>query len=260
MKKISIVCLAMVSLFVLSCKERNRPMTIGHRGAAGYETENSIPSIKKAIDLGVDAIEIDVFKIKSGEVVVFHDDNLKRLAGIDVHIEDLTLEDLNKVQFKNGSQIPQLHQVLDIIDNKVRLNIELKGANTAEPVHAIIQDYITSKNWSTESFIISSFKWDELKKMRALDKNVPIAVLISGDPLNALDLADELKAEAINPHYKKLTGVNVEVIQERGFKVYPWTVNNPEDIQLMKDFKVDGIISDYPDRVHANVENLQPAL
>lgn len=250
----------MISLFVVSCMEKKHPLVIGHRGAAGYETENTIPSIKKAIELGVDAIEIDVFKIKSGEIVVFHDANLKRLAGTDLNIEELTLAELEDIRLENGSRIPQLGEVLDVIDNRVRLNIELKGAGTARGVHKIVSDCINNGGWAYGSFIISSFKWDELKKIRELNNKIPIAVLISKNPLDALEVANTLKAEAINPNYKSLTALNVEIIRNNGFKIYPWTVNEAADIREMKDFEVDGIISDYPDRVKQDQEVLEPVL
>lgn len=243
------VLFTVVLLIVTSCMENKQPVIIGHRGAAGYETENSLPSIQKALDLKVDAIEIDVFKLKSGEIVVFHDNNLRRLTGDTADIEDKTLPELNKLRLKNNASIPLLTEVLDLIDNEVRLNIELKGGDTAEPVNKIILNYIQNNGWERDNFIISSFKWDELKKMRVLNNDIPIAVLTDKDPLKAISFAKEMNAEAINPHYKSLTETNVNLLHKEHLKVYPWTVDEAEDIQKMKDLGVDGIISDFPDRI-----------
>ncbi len=228
----------------------NNTLAIGHRGAMGHETENTLASIQKALDIGVDMIEIDVFKIESGEIVVFHDERVERLTNGGGSIEEFNIIQVKQLILDGNHKIPQLQDVLKLIDNQVALNIELKGSNTADRVNFIVDYYIRDRGWDANNFIISSFKWDELKKMRELNKNIKIAVLTEQDPLDAITVAKELDAVAINPNFKKLTQENVSKIQEEGLKVYTWTVNTPEDIQKMKDFGVDGIISNYPERVH----------
>ena len=228
----------------------NKPLVIGHRGAMGHETENTVASIEKAIELGVDMIEIDVFKIKSGETVVFHDEDVERLTDSIGKIEDYNFEDLQKLTLIGNHKIPTLQEVLNVIDKKVQLNIELKGSNTADRVNFIMNYYIKEKGWSIDNFLISSFKWDELKTMRKLNSKVPIAILVGGDPLQALDIAKELGAVAINPSYKDLTLENTHEIKNAGYKIYPWTVNKPEDIKKLAQLGVDGIITNFPERVN----------
>jgi len=82
-----------------------------------------------------------------------------------------------------------------------------------------------------------------------LNAEVPIAILTESDPLDALSIAEELKAEAINPNFKTLNAANVARMKEAGFKVYTWTVNEPADIEQMKELGVDGIITNYPERL-----------
>ena len=205
-------------------------MKIGHRGAMGYELENTLESINKAIELGVDGIEIDVFKIKSGEIVVFHDEYVDKLSDGSGKIEDYNLKDLKKLKLLNGSRIPLLEDVLDLLDEKYFLNIELKGLNTAETVESILKD--------RKNILISSFNWDELKKT-TLDK----AILIEGNPLLALKVAKEMEAIAINPDYNFLTLEIIDKIHKENLKIYTWVVN--DKIKL----NVDGIISDYPDKI-----------
>lgn len=229
--------------------EKSKPLVVGHRGAMGHETENTLASIEKAMELGVDMIEIDVFKIKSGEIVVFHDDQVDRLTDSQGDIEGYDLDSLKQLTLKGNHKIPELAEVLDLMDNKVQLNIELKGAGTAEDVNQIVNKYIEDHGWSLDNFVISSFKWDELKDMRGVNKDIKIAVLTSDDPLGAIDVAIELNAVAINPNYKTLTQENTAKIQSEGLKVYTWTVNEPKDIQRMVEFGVDGIITNYPERV-----------
>ena len=238
-----------ICLSLLSCNMK-KPLIIGHRGAMGHETENTLPSIQKAMDLGVDMIEIDVFKIKSGEIVVFHDDTVDRLTNGPGSIEEYNILELKKLIVNGGHQIPMLQDVLKLIDNKVALNIELKGADTADRVNFIMDYYINKKNWSPENFIISSFNWDELKEMRRLNPDVAIAVLTEENPIDAIPIAKELKAVAINPYFKKLDLEVANQLHDAGFKIYTWTVNEPEDIDAMKKIAVDGIITNFPERVN----------
>ena len=240
-KYISIVLV----LFLVACNSMGQDyLVIGHRGAMGHETENSLPSIQKAIDLGVDMIEIDVFKIESGEIVVFHDKRVDRLTNGGGNIFDL-----RKLLLDGNHTIPMLQDVLKLIDKQTALNIELKGAGTASRVNFIANYYVENHGWSWENIVISSFNWDELRAMREKNLEVPIAVLTESNPLEAIPVARELNAVAINPNYRSLNAENVEEIHKAGFKIYTWTVNEPETIQKLIDLGVDGIISDYPERV-----------
>ncbi len=243
------ITLLFICLSLLSC-DMKKPLVIGHRGAMGHETENTLPSIQKAMDLGVDMIEIDVFKINSGEIVVFHDDTVDRLTNGPGSIEGYNIIELKKLIVDGGHQIPMLQDVLKLIDNKVALNIELKGAGTADRVNFIMNYYINKKNWSPENFIISSFNWDELKEMRRLNPDVAIAVLIGKNPVDAIPIAKELNAVAINPYFGELSSAAANEIRDAGFKIYTWTVNEPEDIEAMKKIGVDGIITNFPERVN----------
>ena len=241
----------LATIFLLSsCDMTNtKPLVIGHRGAMGHETENTLASIQKAMDLGVDMIEIDVFKIESGEIVVFHDERVERLTNGGGKIEEYNVVDMKQLILDGNHKIPMLQDVLKLIDNKVALNIELKGANTADRVNFITNYYIGQKGWEQDNFIISSFKWDELREMRRLNKDVKIAILTEEDPLKAIPVAKELSAVAINPDYKTLTAENISKIHDEGLKIYTWTVNEIEDIEKMKNLGVEGIITNYPERV-----------
>lgn len=231
-----------------SFAQNNNILRIGHRGAMGHITENTVESIQKAIDLNCDVIEIDVFKIKSGELMVFHDDQLDRLTNATGNIEDYTYNELQKVKVNGVYQIPTLEKIIEVINRKAVLNIELKGNNTAEDTHLLIQLFI-NKGWTNTDFIISSFNWGELEKMRNLNKTIDIAILTEENPVDAIAFALQINAVAINPYHKDLNVLNASKIREANLKIYPWTVNDPEDINRMKELKVDGIITNYPERI-----------
>ena len=233
-----------------SCSNHNT-LSIGHRGAKGYVAENTYESISKAIELGVDGIEIDVFKCASGELVLFHDKNLQELTGESGLIENLTIKELENFLVLGKYKIPTLKDVLTRIEEPLFVNIELKGLNTAKAASQIIADLSKNTSWTIENFIISSFNWDELEQFRSIDKNTPVGVLVSKSmSINeAIEFGKRINAQAIHPNFKLLNDKAVKKIKNNGFKIYTWTVNNEDDINFMKKLKVDGIISDYPDRI-----------
>ena len=106
-------------------------LVFGHRGAKGYVMENTIASIEYALNLGVNAIEIDVYRCASGELVVFHDETLERVSTRINRIEDLKLDEIRLLLLHGGYSIPTLEEVLVFITNRAVLNVELKGKNTA---------------------------------------------------------------------------------------------------------------------------------
>lgn len=216
----------------------------------GHETENTLASIQKALDLNVDMIEIDVFKISSGEIVVFHDEKIDRLTNGSGDIESLDLEALKNLTVEGNHKIPLLSEVLDVINHKVPLNIELKGPDTSEGVMHIIKTYMENEGWTLDDFLISSFNWEELKNMRSINKDIKIAILTEDDPLDAIPIANDLNAVAINPNYLSLTKENVLEIKSQGFKVFTWTVNDTKQISNMRILGVDGVFTNYPERVN----------
>ena len=237
-------------LSIVSCSSPNKnPLIVGHRGAMGHVTENTIPSIKKAVELGVDGIEIDVFKCKSGEIIVFHDKKLDRLTNSSGYIEDLSYDSINKIKVMGEYRIPELIEVMNVLPNEIFLNIELKGEETAKKVNEIITEFINKTQSKLDRFIISSFNWSELEKFRSFNSKIPIAILTDNNPLNAIPVAKKLNAFAINPSYKLLNKNVVNQIKKEGLKIFPYTVNSINDIDKMKNLGVDGIITNYPERI-----------
>lgn len=222
---------------------------IGHRGAKGYIAENTIESIQKALDFGVDGIEIDVHLCASGELVVFHDLTLDRMTNGTGEVGKLSLSELKKLKVNGGFFIPSLEEILDTIDRKCLLNIELKGKNTALKACEVVQNYINHKGWDYQDFIISSFQHRELKDVFNTDKNIPLGVLTKASVDEAIEFATTINAIAIHPNYALLTPDNVRRAQSKGYSVYTWTVNDEQTMKRMKTYGVDGIISDVPDRL-----------
>ena len=247
-----ILIFLLMSLMISSCTPSKNLLVIGHRGARGHLAENTLPSIAKALELGVDGIEIDVFRCASEELVVFHDQTLEKLTNATGYIEQLDLDSIRNIEVLNGFTIPTLEEVLNLINGRAMLNIELKGSQTAILTDQMLQTFFEKETWTAEKILISSFDWEELKLFYEVNQKVPIAILTEDDPLDALPIAKELNAVAINPNYKSLNKENLTKIHKKGLKIYPWTVNQPEEISALLALGVDGIITDFPERVPKN--------
>lgn len=215
-------------------------LRIGHRGACGYAEENTLASFEKAIELGVDMVELDVHLCKSGEVVVFHDFEIK---GRKIH--DMKLEELKVI----NEDIPLLEEVLDLFDKRVDVNVELKEKGCEERVCDLIGRYVKEKSWKKELFLVSSFDLGALRKFRKFDEDVRLGVLCSDDFDSYLSFAKEISAYSIHVPVDLVSKARVEKAHAEGLKIFVWTVNEPEVIERMKNMEVDGIFSDFPDRV-----------
>lgn len=223
-------------------------LKFGHRGAKGHVAENTLESIQKALKLGVDGIEIDVHRCASGELVVIHDFTLDRMTNGSGEVSKFTFRELKKLKTTGNYLIPTLSQVLTLVNNQCLLNIELKGADTAKEAARIITFYVDKKGWDYENFIVSSFQEELLETVFNINKNIPLGVLTDTNIDRSVALAKKIKAVAIHIDYTMLTE---EIVSElkKNYKVFAYTVNNLKPLARIKSYGVDGIISDYPDRI-----------
>jgi len=214
-------------------------LKIGHRGAKGHVQENTLASFQKALQLGVDMIELDVFTSKDHRAVVIHDptvDRTTKASGLVANFEAASLQELG---------IPTLSEVFDLVQDRCEINIEIKEFEAV----ATVLNLINSSKFPKDKLLISSFDWNALQEVRWHDDTIRIGVLTEVDLKLALTFAKFIKAYAIHPHFQLLTKENMLQIQSQSFKVFAWTVNEPEDIIFVKSLQVDGIITDFPNRL-----------
>ena len=222
---------------------------IAHRGAKGYLPENTMAAFSKALDLGADGIELDVRVSNDGQLLVFHDESTLRLCNKNAEFADIDFIEIRKLRVAGEHQIPTLSEVLDFIDNRCLVNIELKTSDSLSAVSDLLDFYIGDKNWNPENLLVSSFDWIVLKQLRDRFPDIKIGVLTETDLDLAIGFADSIAAETIHPHFHLLTSENVKQMQQMGFGVFAWTVNEPEDISRIASFGVDGLITDYPSKL-----------
>ena len=216
-------------------------LRIGHRGARAYAPENTLTSFKKALEIGVDAVELDVRKTKDNQLVVIHDADVKRTTDGEGLVSELTLKEIKSFSAEKGEKIPTLQEALDFLDKKVKVFIELKEAGVEEQVLSIVHERGLEKN-----VVIVSFLEDALKKVRALDKDIETG-LIYAKHKNPVKAALELKANYLLALYRFTHTANVQQAHENGLKIIVWTINNPEEVEEYVKKGVDGITSDKPD-------------
>ena len=230
-----------------------KPLCIAHRGASAHAPENTLLAFQKAVELGADWIELDVFCVEN-ELVVIHDERLERTTTGIGYVLDKSLAEIRELDAGNGQQIPLLTEVFDLIErnnsgNMVGLNIELKGTHTAEPAVRLIQQRLANEKWTYDRLIISSFNHHELKTVKARDPLVKIAPLIACLPLNYAQVGTQLSAYSIHSQYEFTNKDFVDDAHQRGIQVYVYTVNHQTDLEKMIDICVDGIITDDPSLV-----------
>jgi glycerophosphoryl diester phosphodiesterase len=222
---------------------------IGHRGVKGYEPENTLVSFQKALDMQLDGIELDVHLSADDELMVIHDETIDRTTNGKGFVNALSLNELKAFRINGEHKIPTLREVFDLVNQDCFINIELKNYDTAEKVASLIEKYVTKKGWKYDRFLVSSFDWNALQQIAFLNDKIPIGVLTETDLDLALAFAKFIQAESIHPHFHLLTKENTAQMQEKGLQVFPWTINEIEDIQKIKAFNVNGIITDFPNRI-----------
>lgn len=222
---------------------------IGHRGAAGYEPENTLLSFQKGLQLQVDLIELDVQICKTGQVVAIHDAKIDRTTNGTGYVVEKTFQELRSLDAGKEQTIPTLQEVLDLVARKTKVNIEIKGEGVAKATFDILQMYISERGWSWGDFLISSFNHYELLEFNRLTSKVKIGAVIAGIPIGYAECADKVNAYSLHPSKEFINQTLVDEAHKRGMKVFVYTLNEIGDIQRMKSLGVDGIFSDFPDRV-----------
>ncbi|MGN0906959.1 MAG: glycerophosphodiester phosphodiesterase [Bullifex sp.] len=231
---------------------------LAHRGFSGVYPENTMLSFEKAVQAGADGIELDVHLSKDGEVMIIHDEALKRTAGVDGAVSDYTRSELEKIsagKTKNDefgfTPVPSLDEYLCFMADHRDLvtNIELKTApvyypEIEEKTLALVRKYDLEDN-----IIYSSFNWLSVLKMKGLTGKSRFGLLFSGMRLyHQAPLMRDLSLDYFHPDFNDLTDEIVSSFHEGGIGLNVWTVNEVKDIEKCMKWNVSSVITNYPDR------------
>ena len=227
-----------------------------HRGGRSWGPENTMCVFKKSLELGVDGVELDVQRLKSGELVVFHDENLNRTTNGAGAIYDCTLDELERLSAGSwygeefhSEKVPLLKDVLKLVDGQVKINIEVK--NLPYRYEGIEDELIEVMDQyrAIEKIIFSSFDHGVIARMSLKRPDWNYAVLMVGVPHDLGAYAKGLKAKYFNPQMKSFHKDACEEARKAGIAIYPWTVNDLKDLARMLEFEVTGIITDNPKEI-----------
>ena len=244
------------------------PRVFGHRGSAGTHPENTLESFRAAGACGVQYLEFDIHMTRDGEIVVAHDEHLKRMCALDRVIPDLTYAELAQADAgrmftldgatfpfrEKGIRVPRLAEVLAEFP-KLRMIVEVK--QIAPSVVAPMLDVI-DRAGMRRNVLVASEHQQPLDEVRNLAPEIPtnFSYLESGMFIQAMGTRDASyrpPAEAVQiPHrhesWELVTRESVEFAHRLGVEVHVWTVNEEAEMSELLDMGVDGLISDYPSR------------
>jgi glycerophosphoryl diester phosphodiesterase len=224
---------------------------IAHRGGrrkGSHSSENTLKAFAESIALGVDAIEVDVWQV-GGQLLVTHDRRLGKTLPGKGRLMDYTPHYLRNLEMECGSKIPTLQEVLESIGEQVSLNIELKGPGCAQLVAKTLQQYVQDSSGTYEQYLFSSFDHHQLFQLKQILPQVRRGVLIEGIPLTYARCCEPLEAYSFHPNVDFINQALVDDAKQRGLKVWVYTVNDIDDFCHLSAMGVDGVFTDYPERL-----------
>jgi glycerophosphoryl diester phosphodiesterase len=232
-------------------------LRIGHRGAAGSRPELTRPSFERAIEIGVDMIELDVQLTRDGHLVVLHDRDLGRTVPGQGPVREHSLAEIRALDagawFGSeyaGARVPSLEEVLRLTAGRVGLNVEIKSPEPDWTVTAAVLAEQLHRHGRAASIVVSSFEMGALRAVRQAAAQARIGVLWQSSDSAAMWAAAEVfGAVSVHPHWRLATPELIAEAHDRGLQVLVWTVNDAADIARLVNAGVDGIISDFPERL-----------
>lgn len=226
-----------------------RPLVISHRACSGHAPENTLQGIRTAIELGSEAIEIDVQASADGVPVLMHDFTVDRITGGEGAVAGLTLDQLRALDV-GGEPVPTLAEVLDVTKGKVLLVMEIKQAGIEEQVSRVVSQADAAGDVMCWSFLPNA-----LEGMRAADPRIPCALLVAPEGVAnwpaMRERALSIGAQGVSVFFLGIDERIIEDCRRSGLALYSWTADQPEQIAKLIAQGVDGICSDFPDRVVA---------
>lgn len=242
-------------------------LLIGHRGASGHAPENTLAAFRKAVSLGVGFIETDLQLTRDARFVAIHDDTVDRTTNGHGAVHDLTLDALRKLDAGSwfgseyaGERIPTLEEILEFSKkNDVVFYLELKPGGSWGGEHALIG--ALRESGEIARTVVISFDGAILEAVRKIEPTLMTGLLYDGQLADPLDKAVEIGARQVAVRGDLVTPAMLVQARSRDLQVVAWTVNHGAHIRLLMDAGVDGIMSDYPDRlVAANKKNSDKSL
>ena len=245
------------------------PLRIAHRGASGVglAPENTMAAFERAIQVGVDAVELDVRATRDGALVVLHDATLDRTTDREGPVAELSLEQVRQADAGAwfgrefvGQRVPVLADVLDLLRHRATVVLEIKADHLAEHVLRVVDDLVFG-----DQIILQSFSRETVRRLNAIDPSVPKALLVGKLPtspsrIRARRLVRDvltLGANVLNIWHAALTPPFFEEMRKRGLTVWTWTVDEEVVLRDVIQMGVQGVVTNYPQRLNGVLAALE---
>ncbi len=226
------------------------PLIISHRACAGHAPENTLAGIRSALQIGADAIEIDIQASADGVPVLMHDLTLDRTTNGSGDLAALTVEQLQALDAGRGEHVPTFAQALEMARGHALLVAEIKRPGCEGALAQVIR-----AAEALEGVMVWSFLPPALEAMRQAEPRVPGALLIAPQSMDkwpsTRDLALRLNLQAVSVFHLNLDAAVIAQARRSGLAVYAWTADTERNIQHLLDLGVDGIVTNYPERALA---------
>jgi glycerophosphoryl diester phosphodiesterase len=242
------------------CEQRERKVIVtAHRGASGLAPENTIAAFQKAMEYKADFSELDVTMTKDGELILLHDDTLQQTTNDSGNVWDFTLSELKKLDAGSwfgadfvGEHLPTLAEVIDLVNGKMKLNIEIKISGREPGIADKVVETVRHKNFSNQC-IITSFDSSAITRVMKIAPEIPAGLIFSNDPAESIF---EGKWSILSAKHKIVDADFMNKARAAGKEVHVWTVNKEDDMKRFIDLGVDGIITNFPNRLVEVLEML----
>ncbi len=236
------------------------PLVLGHRGASADAPENTFGAFRLALEQGADGVELDVWRCGTGEVVVAHDEDLRRVAGSPLRIPDAPLAALRaldvgawKGERWRGERVPLLSEVLTALP-RAFVNVELKSRGGRDLALARAAAEAVRRAGAADRVVVSSFDWRLVAAFRLAAPEVPTGLLVDGQRAWRLRTALGIRAlrpAAIHPDRALATDARVRAWRARGLEVNVWTVDEPAEALRLARAGAAALITNVPGRIRA---------
>lgn len=225
----------------LSSRMLKRPRVIAHRGASGYEYENSRAAFRRAIALDADGVELDVHATRDGALVVHHDIELPGCGPIPL----LSTEEVRQVRLRNGESVPLLAEVLEILGAREAW-IEVKSLAAVHD-KALLETLARSP--APKARAVHSFDHRIIRRLHGAEPSLRLGVLLSAYVLDPVRVMRDAGASALWQEAQLIDEELVNLVHAAGGQVIAWTVDEPGDLDRLTRLGVDGLCGNYPDRI-----------
>jgi glycerophosphoryl diester phosphodiesterase len=252
---IIILIISMMIVLTTFCQgEKQRKaeplLIIAHRGASREAPENTLASMKKAMEFGADYAELDACQIKDGAVVLMHDEELERTTGQKGLIWEYTLAELKEFEAGSwfseefrGEPIPTLEEVMHLVRDKMKLNIEIKVFGHEHGIAQKVVDIIRAENFENEC-MVTSFDRKTVEDVENIAPELMTGLIFDEDYQGNVF---EGNWDALCCDRQILDEDLINKAKQSGKKIFVWTVNDPKEMKKLIDLQVDGLITDVPD-------------